>query len=501
MKSIKTKLLQAIEEKLRKADSLNKRKFKAAIDYTINEVEFSKLKIFDASLADKIADDFSDFAKNAQLEIDKQTGDILKEEKLLAKLSKSSRSNFPIAWQKVRRLLKSNEETEVLDFTFYNNKIKEILTAKRSISSQNLFTSIKESFCDAWQTLLFEKRQNRELEIIDAARKQLCEELFSKIEKFKELLAAAELFKGQYGRLWDLSTGDWKKSEFKTMLAYLKKLAEDESVKKFTEQLGRSQKKRYVKISESFTQTTQQTDLRVPTYGQSKLTGIHQSDDLPNLLPAEAALLTTSETEILFYKKFAEKKLQTFEYASETFAARNVSENRKRKVSKELENGPFILCIDTSGSMHGTPERVAKTLSLAVLQLALQQNRKCYLISFSTKIETLELTDVKNAFPEILSFLSMSFDGGTDMNPAMRHALSILTLKDYKRADIVVVSDMIMAGLANSVSQGIQKAKKNGTKFQSLVIGSSSNQGVIKEFNENWFYNSGIAKDKLMRKL
>lgn len=500
MKSIKTKLLQVVDEKLCKSDLFRKKNFRTAIEKTIDEVAISELKIFDASLADKIADDFSNFATSTQLEIDEQTRDVLKEEKLLGSLSKSSRANFPIVWQKVRRLLKNNDETELLDFTFYNDKIKKVLTAKRSIISQNIFLSIKESFCDAWEILLFEKRQKRELEIIDAEREKFLKELYAKIEKLKKILALATLFNGQCGRLWDLSKGSWQESEIEIILDYIKKMTQDASVQKFAKHLGRSQKKRYSYVNESFQETKTQTDLRVQSYGKDKLTGVCTGNDLQSLLPSETALLTIPVTEILFCKKFVEKKLQIFEYKSEEFVDRNVSHSNKRKVSKELENGPFILCIDTSGSMRGTPEQVAKTLSLAVLQLALQQNRKCYLISFSTQIETLELTDVKNAFPEILNFLSMSFNGGTDMNPAMRHALSMLTLKDYKRADIVVVSDMIMAGLADSVSQGMQKAKKTGTKFQSLVIGNSSNQGVIKEFDENWYYNTGASKEKLLRK-
>jgi uncharacterized protein with von Willebrand factor type A (vWA) domain len=45
--------------------------------------------------------------------------------------------------------------------------------------------------------------------------------------------------------------------------------------------------------------------------------------------------------------------------------------------------GPIILCLDTSGSMRGAREVVAKALALECMRGAHRQQRACYLYAFS----------------------------------------------------------------------------------------------------------------------
>ena len=208
------------------------------------------------------------------------------------------------------------------------------------------------------------------------------------------------------------------------------------------------------------------------------------------MLPAEAALLSADITEPLFYKKFAEKKLQTFQYEAKTLSYQEEQFQNRRQKAKEEPKGPFIMCVDTSGSMHGTPETVAKTLSFALLKTAVREGRKCYLISFSTDIETLDLTDMKNNLDKLIEFLSMSFNGGTDAAPAMQQALRMLETEDYKKADVVMVSDFVLDGFDKQTKNKLKAAKENKTKFHSLVIGQSGNKNAIEEFDSNWEYNT-----------
>jgi uncharacterized protein with von Willebrand factor type A (vWA) domain len=123
------------------------------------------------------------------------------------------------------------------------------------------------------------------------------------------------------------------------------------------------------------------------------------------------------------------------------------------------------------------------------LKIAVRDNRKCYLISFSTGIETLNLTDIKNNIDKLISFLSMSFNGGTDAMPAMREALLMLKTEDYKKADVIMISDFVMPSIPKEIQNDINGAKENKTKFHSLVIGNSENKSVIECFDNNWIYN------------
>ena len=162
---------------------------------------------------------------------------------------------------------------------------------------------------------------------------------------------------------------------------------------------------------------------------REEIIGIKLSKDLEFVLPSELALLSDPETEILFDLKFIESNLMCFEmqglqpYKDMIEQDAEVSDDSK---------GPMILCIDTSGSMNGTPEYIAKAIALYFATQSMKEKRKCFLINFSTSIETLELTN-ENGLKNIIDFLNMSFHGGTDVGPALSYALQLLEKESYKK--------------------------------------------------------------------
>lgn len=54
----------------------------------------------------------------------------------------------------------------------------------------------------------------------------------------------------------------------------------------------------------------------------------------------------------------------------------------RREVRPAAELGPIIVCLDTSGSMRGPREVVAKALVLECMRGAHAQDRKCYVYAF-----------------------------------------------------------------------------------------------------------------------
>jgi uncharacterized protein with von Willebrand factor type A (vWA) domain len=199
--------------------------------------------------------------------------------------------------------------------------------------------------------------------------------------------------------------------------------------------------------------------------------------------------MADAQTEAAFLKKYTEKRLLTYEYQTKMFASREVKTKSKRLKAKEYK-GPFIICLDTSGSMHGTPETVAKTICFALLKIALRDSRACYLISFSTDIETLDLSNINNNIEQLIAFLAMAFHGGTDASAAMRKSLQMLETDAFRKADVIVVSDFIMVTFDEELLQKIGKAKKRNTTFHSLVIGKSANKNVLECFDQVWRYGS-----------
>ena len=53
------------------------------------------------------------------------------------------------------------------------------------------------------------------------------------------------------------------------------------------------------------------------------------------------------------------------------------------QVRPTADRGPILLCIDTSGSMRGARETVAKALSLECMRAAKAQDRGCYVFAFA----------------------------------------------------------------------------------------------------------------------
>ncbi|MCC6251365.1 MAG: VWA domain-containing protein [Bacteroidia bacterium] len=468
------------------ADSDN---FGTAIDEILSYPTMKELCSEDPELAEKITQEILDFVNKTKKQLSKTSNPFEEEIELKNEFEQSEKSEFKSKWDKVNPIIKDIYDKKDFDTTFYENEFKRSLDKKINIDKDKpSFESVKEHFIEEWDELLIKKQIKWELEQIETERKKFCEELYKRIEELKKLQEVLEPFTIVLGRIWEMSKGNWQSVNFDILKKYAELLQRDKSLKELAEMLGKMQQAEKEFEEEMFANIQLKPEWKVEHASKADLIGIHESDDLSSLLPSETALLANESMQFVFYKKYAEKKLQTFEYQAKMLSYREEEYQDKRQKEKEEAKGPFIICVDTSGSMHGTPEIVAKTLCFAILKIAIRDNRKCYLISFSTGIATLNLTDLKNSIDKIISFLSMSFQGGTDATPAMREALRMLTTEDYKKADVIMISDFVMSAFDKTTQDQIKSAKDNKTKFHSLVVGNSQNPATIKDFDNNWFY-------------
>nr|WP_274613098.1 VWA domain-containing protein [Vibrio fluvialis] len=136
----------------------------------------------------------------------------------------------------------------------------------------------------------------------------------------------------------------------------------------------------------------------------------------------------------------------------------------------------MVICLDTSGSMKGDPENVAKALVLQCLKVAFAEKRKCYVYLFGSKNEVneLELSLEPSGFDYLLNFLCMSFGGGTDIHDPLNMALEKCDTDDWKKADILVVSDgefHVSSGLSRKVTN---RKQKTGLRVHGVLIGDTS---------------------------
>ena len=387
-----------------------------------------------------------------------------------------------------------------LDFDFYAKQFSEQKNKtgsnkgekKNPWKSKEQLEVLRRNFIADMERNLVERKTKWEQERIDEMRKAFLEELYRKIQNFMQLEKLLSPFINDLGRLWDLSEGVFKTSGFEILNQFAKLLEQDESLQELAKVLGRQNRAQASFEKELRDKVVVNTEWNPKPAYRGEINGLRYSNDISSVLPAELALLRNPATKKLFQLKFAQKQLLSFDYQNDVPESVNRTESEEVSVEKKEPKGPIIICVDTSGSMHGMPENIAKTITFALSKIAIEEERKCYLISFSTGIETLDLSDFKKgeSLQKLVHFLEMSFNGGTDASPALQHAVEMLQTDGYKNADVLMISDFVMGNLANDLVDSINAEKEENTEFYSLVIGTSGNQSTIDCFDHNWQYDT-----------
>lgn len=387
-----------------------------------------------------------------------------------------------------------------LDFDFYRKAFfeqKKARTGKNgyesvSWKSEEKLEILRRNFISDMEQNLIDRKNKWGMERIEALRMQFLEQLYKKIEQFIRLEKLLSPFITDLGRLWDLSNRPFETSGFEIIEQFANLLERDESLQELAKMIGKQSLTQEIFEKEMRDKVVIKTEWHPKPAYRGEIDGLCYSNDIASALPSELAMMKNPAAKKLFQLKFAQKQLLSFDYQNDKAESKEEHTSEEVDVAKKDQKGPVIICVDTSGSMSGTPENIAKTVTFALSKIAMKEERKCYLISFSTGIETLDMSDFKSgdALTRIVQFLRMSFNGGTDASPALRHAVQMLQKDGYKNADVLMISDFVMGTLPDELVKSIEEEKKKNTDFYSLVIGSSGNQESIACFNHNWIYDT-----------
>ncbi|MBB3700775.1 VWA domain-containing protein [Flammeovirga yaeyamensis] len=293
---------------------------------------------------------------------------------------------------------------------------------------------------------------------------------------------------------FEKAKGRWQSTGFEVLTQYERLLEDEEMLKELVDLLGRYASAELEEEREQLEEIAIRPYRKTVTHGKESLTGIHESNDLSQILPSEAAFLGKEETEIIFYKKFIERKLQTFELKAEEQQKKNDDEGKEtvKSTTKEDVAGPVVLCIDTSASMLGKPEQIAKTLCFAIMKMALESKRKCILFSFGAteeEIEKIDLSNLHEGLEPLIKFLSMSFRAGTNAGPALSAAIEAMQSDDYSNADLVLITDGKIPPFETSLLHKQRKAQSKGSRFFSVTFGPE-NPPELKSFDLVWKYRA-----------
>ena len=191
---------------------------------------------------------------------------------------------------------------------------------------------------------------------------------------------------------------------------------------------------------------------------------IETGDNLQRTLAVEFAM-----PDDVFFSKYAEKGLQQLAPIRQRLPKKTELHCPKPRPKK----GPIIVAVDTSGSMYGHPEEIAKSLLIQLVRMARKEFRSCYLITFSVRIKTIDLGRSANIL-KMKDFLNTRFTGGNGEEQLIIEALRILETGDYEMADVLIISDFIFNQPTQKDIDRVASAKSKGTRFYGLQINSSS---------------------------
>lgn len=227
------------------------------------------------------------------------------------------------------------------------------------------------------------------------------------------------------------------------------------------------------KMGRTYIDAERKKRIRVPQASKSEVHGTWRSDDVARLLPSELINLEDDTLEVLFYARLLEQNLLCYELRG----SMQISGESNEKYIKK-RTGPVIACIDTSGSMAGTPLIKAKALLLAVANILELEGRSLHVLLFGASGEICELSmdGSKNA-AELLNFMQNNFCGGTDFETPLSRAFEIIrTQKNYLKADVLMISDG-GCGLSDKFVKTLQLEKQALDLRIYSVICADSNIG------------------------
>ncbi len=289
------------------------------------------------------------------------------------------------------------------------------------------------------------------------------------------------------GRGWDLTRGVLRHIGWSDLVRLRSLLADLPQLQEIVRSLGRLQ------VSEAEATVTETVFVPVRRLEEelrevwtphipAETRGIERSGEIARMLPAEAVNLGHPKLRFLWHARRAERALLTYRVAGIEIERTLVERESERAVEQQRprpERGPIIAVLDTSGSMHGLPERVAKALVLEALRTAHAEKRRCLLYCYSGpgQIVEHELSLTADGLGRLLAFLGLSFGGGNDEAGVMARVIERLEQQEWHRADVVFVSDGEWPA-PRSLVRAVEQAKETNTRFHGVQIGNRGGTGL-----------------------
>ena len=226
-------------------------------------------------------------------------------------------------------------------------------------------------------------------------------------------------------------------------------------------------------------------DTRLPGL-PGELRGIRFSDRIEGMLGSEAAMLLHPVLHKLWRARFAEARLLGYDSEAVLHDLRPdpVAPPRSDLVPprpETLERGPLIVCLDTSGSMRGAPENIAKAVALQAVRTAHHERRGCLLMAFGGPDEVIEreLGYTREGLQALLDLMGLAFDGGTDIQGPIERAIDRVHEARWASADLLVVSDGEFGCTPATLRRLDEARARFGLRVQGVLVGDRETMGLM----------------------
>lgn len=211
-----------------------------------------------------------------------------------------------------------------------------------------------------------------------------------------------------------------------------------------------------------------------------------RSGHIARMLAAEAMLLPHPRLRMVWFARHAERILMTYEdddvleqpVAVETPVVRP---RAARRPGRRLERGPILVCIDTSGSMRGAAEDVAKACVLEAMRAAHACGRACHAFAFGGPGEIVEQALPVNAagIEAAIELLTRSFHGGTEVSDVLDRAIARAHEQAWRFADLLIATDGEFGPAKDAVGRLRAAKAELGLRVQGILIGDRETIGML----------------------
>ena len=302
-----------------------------------------------------------------------------------------------------------------------------------------------------------------------------------RLEAWKQLNSVFGDLSQMLGHDVDITKGILKHQHWKHIKRLQKLLQRIDEFKKIIDALGRlhesiENEEELESFFESISRVVEEIQEKTVDYIPEEMSGIERSGSISRMLPQEALFLGHPKLKMLWHAKRYEQALLSYRVEgveiSRTWS--DISDEVEvQKPRPRFDRGPILIVIDTSGSMSGAPELIAKALTLQAAKIAHAEKRACYLYAFGGQDQRIEhdLKFTQNGIEKLLEFLGYSFGGGNDIE-TIEYAVKRLEQEKWKKADVMIVSDGEWSA-SSHIEQIVKSSTQKGTRFHGVQVGSN----------------------------